>query len=100
VNALDDRRPREKTWRNSAGRLIRCLVGRDTECGLLNGEPQPALASATCENRATAFAAHSWSEAVDALASAGFWLVGTLWHIWWSGALWLMKLGTCGGVAW
>jgi len=37
MSLFEDRRPREKTKRNSAGRFIRCLVGKDTGSGLLNG---------------------------------------------------------------
>ncbi len=59
VKAFEDRRPREKTWRNSAGRLIRCLVGSDTEYDLLNGEPHSAFSAATCENRTAALGVHT-----------------------------------------
>jgi len=70
VNSFDERRPRAKTARNSAGRLIRWLVGSDKGLGYLNGEPGPAFASASCENCTSTFSAHTRSEAVNALTSS------------------------------
>ena len=77
---VETRFPRASTLRNSAGRRILCVAGKDTRSDLLYGQLNPTRTATTCENRSTTLGTHSWSKTVHPLATARFWLVCALWH--------------------
>jgi len=56
------------------------MAGKDTGTDPLYGQPNPTLASSTCDDRTTTLGTHSWPETVHPLATARFWLVCALWH--------------------